>query len=254
MKKLQLLVLTLLLAITPTFSHAQTADEIIDNYFENTGGKTAWENVSALKYSGTADAQGMEIPWIMYMTKSGKQALTINLQGQTMTQFAFDGETMWTTNFMTMSPEKSDAEASENIKKSSSKSFPSPFLNYKEKGYTVELIGDEVIEGTETFKIKLVEDPIMVDGVETPSITFYYFDKENFVPIAIETEVKQGPMAGQTIKDIMSDYQEVEGLYFPFSMTQGGQPLSVKSIEINPEIDAAVFEFPTVQDNSDKKE
>ncbi|MEZ4857649.1 MAG: outer membrane lipoprotein-sorting protein [Flavobacteriaceae bacterium] len=254
MKKLSLITLTLFfLGITTTFQ-AQTVDEIIANYFENTGGKAAWEKVTSLKYAGVADAQGMEIPWTMYMTQDGKQALTIDLQGQTMTQFAFDGETMWTTNFMTMSPEKSDTETSGNIKKSSAKNFPSPFLNYKDKGYTVELIGDETIEGTETFKIKLVEDPIMVDGVETPSITFYYFEKENFVPIALETEVKQGPMAGQTIKDIMSDYQEVGGLIFPFSMTQGGQPLTVKTIEVNPEIDNTIFAFPTAAGDSEKKE
>lgn len=253
MKNLKIALITFLGIGMSFISEAQTADEIINNYFENTGGKEAWEKVNTLKYSGVADAQGMEIPWTMYMTKDGKQALTINIQGQTMTQFAFDGETMWTTNFMTMSPEKSDAESSENLKKSSSKSFPSPFLNYKDKGYTVELIGDEVIEGTETFKIKLTEEPILVDGVETPSITFYYFEKENFVPIALETEVKQGPMAGQTIKDIMSDYQDVEGLIFPFSMTQGGQPLTVKSIEVNPEIDTAVFSFPTAEGNTEEK-
>jgi outer membrane lipoprotein-sorting protein len=47
----------------------------------------------------------------------------------------------------------------------------------------------------------------------------------------------------------MSDYQEVEGLYFPFSMTQGvkdqpGQPITIESIELNPSINDSEFNFP----------
>ena len=47
----------------------------------------------------------------------------------------------------------------------------------------------------------------------------------------------------------LSDYQEVEGLYFPFSMTQGvkdggGQPITMDKIELNPTVDPSAFKFP----------
>ena len=47
----------------------------------------------------------------------------------------------------------------------------------------------------------------------------------------------------------MSDYQEVEGLYMPFSMSQGvkdqpGQPLTITSIELNVQADDSEFKFP----------
>ena len=45
-----------------------------------------------------------------------------------------------------------------------SKDFPDAFFNYKEKGYTIELLGKEDLEGTETFKIKLTKTPMTVDG------------------------------------------------------------------------------------------
>ena len=222
---------------------AQTADEIINTYFENTGGMDAWNKLEGVKYAGTVNAQGMTIPIEMYQLKDGRQVLKINIQGQEMTQMAFDGETMWTTNFMTMEAEKSDAETTENVKKAIG-DFPSPFLNYKEKGYSVELLGKETIEGTETFKIKLTQTPMVVDGAEVPNVKFYYFETENYVPIVVEAEAMEGPMKGQTFKDSMSDYTEVEGLYFPFSMTMGGQPITMKEIVINPEVDVAMFAFP----------
>lgn len=253
MKTIKMFFFALIVMGAPAITNAQTVDEIIANYFENTGGMENWKKVTSLKMSGVADAQGMQIPWEMYQTSDGKQALTIDLQGQKMTQMAFDGNEMWTTNFMTMQPEKGDAEMSSNMKSMSSKSFPSPFMNYKEKGFTVELVGEETMEGTDTYKVKLVQDPMMIDGVETANISYYFFDKENFVPIAMEAEAKQGPMKGQMMKDIMSDYQEVGGLYFPFSMTQGGQPLSVDAIEVNPEIDATIFNFPASTTEGEKK-
>lgn len=231
----------LVLAITPMTS--QTADEIIDNYIENTGGAEAWNALTGTKMSGSANAQGMTIPLDIITMKDGKTMVTIDLQGQKMTQLAFDGETMWTTNFMTMQPEKSDAETTENMKANLG-NFPTPFLNYKEKGYSVELLGKETKEGVETFKIQLTQKPVMVDGVEEPTITYFYFDTENYVPIMSESAVTAGPMKGQMSTQTYSDYQEVDGLYFPFSMSMMGQAISMKEIILNPELDMSSFSFP----------
>ncbi|MFK5981878.1 MAG: outer membrane lipoprotein-sorting protein [Flavobacteriaceae bacterium] len=244
MKTIKTLIIAfLIIAITP--ATAQTADEIINNYFENTGGKANWDKLEGVKMEAEANSQGMVIPVQIYQMKDGKRLVKINLQGQEMTQFSFDGETMWTTNFMTMAPEKSDQETTDNMK-TSMKDFPSPLLNYKEKGYTVEKLENETIEGTDTFKIKLTQDPIIVDGVETANITYFYFETENFVPIVSETQIQQGPMKGQMSKTTLSDYEEVDGLYFPFAMNWGGQPISIKKIILNPEIDMAMFAFPEV--------
>ncbi|MFT5436380.1 MAG: hypothetical protein ACI840_001027 [Ulvibacter sp.] len=250
MKTFKLVFIALVLfAVTPMTAQSEdsasnfTADQVIDNYFENTGGMEAWGNLQGMKMVGSVNAQGMEIPIEMFQMKGGMQLLKINIQGQDMTQYAFDGETMWTTNFMTMQPEKSDAESTENMKKQS-KDFPSPFYNYKEKGFTAELIGNETKEGTETFKIKLTQKPIMVDGTEVPNVSFHYFDTENFVPIVVESEMRNGPMKGQMGISTFSDYQEVNGLYFPFAISMQGQGITIKEVLINPEVDMAMFTFP----------
>ena len=46
-----------------------------------------------------------------------------------------------------------------------------------------------------------------------------------------------------------SDYDEVDGLYFPFSMSQGekdkpGQPITFTTIEVNPSFEDGDFAFP----------
>ncbi len=229
-------------------ANAQTADEIIANYFENTGGEDNWKKLEGLKMSAKVNQGGMEIPIEVIQMKDGKQMTSINFQGNVIKQGVFDGETLWNTNFQTMKAEKADAETTE-IQKLAMNDFPDAFLDYKEKGYTVELMGTETIEGAETFKIKLVKEPITIDGEEVEDVSYYYFDAEAFIPLVVESEIKYGPNKGVISQTKMSDYQEVDGLYFPFSIAQGvkdgpSQPLMIESIELNPEVDDATFAFP----------
>jgi len=251
MRTIKILFIVLLMISTGSVS-AQTVDEIIDNYIENTGGLEAWNNLESAKFVGSASGQGMDIPVVMVQTIDGKQHLTVTFQGQEFVQFAFDGETMWSTNFMTMLPEKNDNETTDIMKKQS-RDFPTPFLNYKDKGFTVELLGNETMEGIDTFKVQLTQEPVMVDGKEEPNVSYYYFDTENFVPIAVESVVRQGPMKGQTAKTTFSDYDEVDGLYFAFSMNMNGQPITFTEIVLNPEIDGSIFNFPEVIPETEEK-
>jgi outer membrane lipoprotein-sorting protein len=259
MKTLKFLTVTLVLLLASSISNAQSADEILNNYFENTGGLQNWMSVKGIKFEGNINIQGMQIPIEMIQTTEGKSMVKANFQGQNFFQNVFDGETLWGTNQMTMQAEKSDTEATENYKKEMN-DFPDPFLGYKEKGYTVELIGKETIEGTETFKLKLVKEPIMVDGKEEQDISFYYFDAENYVPIVVEREIKSGPAAGMVGQTKLSDYQEVGGLYFPHSITEGakdqpgGQSITITNVELNPELDSAMFTFPESTTSGEKKE
>ncbi|WP_025741428.1 LolA-like protein [Aquimarina pacifica] len=245
MNTLKSLVIAIVLAISTSFQ-AQTADEIITNYFENTGGKENWEKLGGVTMKGIMKMQGMEIPFEQTMMKDGRQSTTIELQGSKMIWAAYDGEISWSRNQMTMEAEKSDSETTENMKKQI-KDWPSPFLNYKEKGYAVELIGKETIDGTETFKIKVTKDPIVVNGQSEPNISHYYFDTENFVPIIIEEEIKNGPMKGKTFKMSISDYQEVGGLYFPFAQSSEFQSMDFKEFILNPEVEKTIFDLPATK-------
>jgi outer membrane lipoprotein-sorting protein len=255
MKTLKIGIVVLFMAFAlPT--QAQTVDEILSSYFENIGGLEKLKAVKGVKMIAKVNQQGMEIPLEILQLSDGRQMTSINFQGKEIKQGVFDGETLWSHNFMTMKAEKSDAEATANFKLNSN-DFPDSFVDYKEKGYTVELLGKETIDGAETFKVKLVKEPVMVDGNQEDDVSFYFFDTENFVPIAIQSEVKSGPGKGAMSEVTMSDYQEVDGLYFPFSMTQGvkgqpGSPLTIESIVLNPEVADDAFAFPDEMETEKK--
>ncbi len=256
MKTLKLLLVALLVSFSAQIN-AQTADEILENYFENIGGLENFKKLEGIKMSAKINQQGMEIPLEIYQLKGGKQMTIISFQGKELKQGVFDGETLWGNNFMTMTAEKNDAETTANMKLNNN-DFPDPFIDYKEKGYLVELLGKEDIDGAETFKIKLTKEPMTVDGKMEEDVSFYFFDTENFVPIAVQSEIKAGQGKGMISEITFSDYQEIDGLYFPFSMTQGikgqgGAPITISAIELNPKVDDSVFAFPEKTETTDDK-
>jgi outer membrane lipoprotein-sorting protein len=232
-------------------SQAQSADEIIAKYFENTGGLEKWKGVQGTKMTAKVNQGGMEIPLVIVNLKDGKQMTVITFQGKEIKQSVYDGTTLWSHNFMNMKAEKSDAEATENFKTNLGSDFPIPLVGYKERGYKVELLGKETVDGTETFKVKLTKKPIKIDGQPKENIEFYYFDVENFVPLVVESEITSGPFKGKMGQGKMSDYQDAgNGLLFPFSLAQGvkgeqSQPLTITKIELNPKVENKEFAFPT---------
>ena len=231
-----------------TAAQAQTADEILNKYFENTGGRAKYEAVQGIKMNAKVNQGGMEIPIAMYQFKDGRTMQVVTFQGKEIKQGVFDGSTLWSHNFMNMKAEKSDAETTANYKLDIGE-FPDVFLHYKERGLAVELMGKETIDGTEAFKIKLTKKPIMVDGKPADNVVFYFFDTDSYVPLMTESEIKQGPNKGQVGQAKFSDYQEIGGIMMPFSLTQGlkggaGQQLTIVSIEINPKVADTEFKYP----------
>jgi outer membrane lipoprotein-sorting protein len=243
-------VLTMAAMIFFVAANAQTADEIIAKYFENTGGLDKWKAVQGVKMTAKVNQQGMDIPLELVFMKDGRQMTKITIQGKEVKQGVFDGTTLWSTNFMNQKAEKSDAESTENLKANLGSDYPFVFLMYKEKKFKLELLGKESVDGTETFKLKMTKNPIKVDGKPEESVEFYYFDAENFVPLMVESEIKSGESKGMIAQSKFSDFQEVGGLMIPFSWAQGakgqpsGQPLVITNIELNPKIDQSAFAFP----------
>lgn len=251
--KIKHLLAGVIVAATFLSSTAQTADEIITKYFDAMGGYSNWTKIEGYKMAAKVNQGGIEFPFIMYQMKDGRQGQIITFQGKEIKQGMFDGTDLWSSNPIADKIERSDAESTSNLKANLGADFPLPLFDYKKKGYKVELIGKETIEGTETFKVKYTKNPIMVDGKSKETVEYYYFDTENFIVLMAEQEISQGPLKGQISQLKMSDYQEIPnsgGLIMPFSWMQsakgqpGGQPINFTAIEINPKLDADFFKYP----------
>lgn len=225
----------------------QDVDEIISTYIETIGGADNLAKVKSVKMKGNAKSFGMEFPMTIHSEAPGKMKVDLVFQGKEITQMSFDGETAWGTNFMTGEAEKLDAQQTEAMKQSMD--FPDAFLNYKKKGYKASLEGEEEIEGTMCFKVKLIKKPISIDGKEEQVESTYFFDKDTFVPIMQREYALVGEMKGKASETYLSDYDEVDGIYFPFTMSQrmDGQVMmegTFETIELNAPIAEKFFAYP----------
>lgn len=238
----------LTLCIT-TFTHAQTAEQIVDTYLENIGGSDAWSKINSMEVKGIGKQQGVDYPFVATYLKDGRGVIKVDIQGNTFIVEAFDGETAWSMNFQTQKAEAWDSELSHNYKIDAKDYLPDAFMNYKQKGYSIELLDNATWEGTECYKIKLTKTPLLVDGKKEDNVEYYYFDIDNSVPIAMEYMVMSGPAKGTTAQSLFSDYQEVDGLFIPFTRIdkfngQVGLEMIFKSVLFNGDVDDSIFKMP----------
>lgn len=234
----RMLILVLVVCAFPALQ-AQSVDEILDTYFENTGGKDNWLNLSSQTVRAKMEMQGMEFPAMMVSKRPNKVKMTIDIQGMQMVM-ATDGQTAWMINPMMGSTDAQIMPAAQ-AKDFERQKFESDFLNYKEKGHKVALEGTETVDGVECYKVKLEK--------ENGDVEFHYFDTENNVIIMYEAFVPEGPMKGQVVETYFSDYQEVGDFMMPHYLESkmGGmtiQKMTFEQFELNRDIDDSEFALP----------
>jgi hypothetical protein len=114
-------------------------------------------------------------------------------------------------------------------------------FNYKEKGNTVEYIGKEDMEGTDTYKLKVTK--------KTGDIEYVYLDASSYLKLK-ETSKHKFEDKEIESESLFSNYKKVDGIMFPFTVEQRekdssqGQAMNFETIEVNPKVDNAMFRMP----------
>jgi hypothetical protein len=114
--------------------------------------------------------------------------------------------------------------------------FDSPLVNYKAKGYDLQMIGIETLNGREVYHLRLTGTNKRAQNL--------YIDAKTNLEAQIVGDSSMGP-----IENELSDYRDVSGVKMPFMMrtlSNGavlGQ-IAVDTFEVNPKIDDAIFKLP----------
>lgn len=223
---------------------AQTVDEIVANHVKAIGGSELWTNLKTVKMTGNIDiAPGMKAPFTMYFKDKNKFRFELEIQGLTMIQ-ALDVDSGW--NVVPFSgktdPERMSPEEIKSAKQQAD--FTGDLFNYKAKGNTIEYLGKEDMEGTETYKLKVTR--------KNNDITYIYLDAASYLSLKESTKIimEDKELESSTLP---SNYKEVKGLTFPFALeiregddATSGQTMTIETIEINPAVDDKIFIMPAV--------
>jgi hypothetical protein len=237
-KTITLLALALpLLAAAPLA--AMTADELIEKGFEAQGGLENIQAIKSVKATGKFMTMGMEFPFTMVQKRPGMMRIDADINGMTMVQ-VWDGEAGWSINPMMGSTEAQDMSPMEAKSFKMQADMDGVLVDYEKKGYSVEYVGEDEVEGTKVHHLKLdTNDDLVLD---------MYYDAEYFLVIKTGSTMT---MDEQTIKSdtFMSDFKESGDLIVPFAMEtrMNGQTMNnivIETIEYDVEVDDGQFVRP----------
>ena len=239
MKKPQLFLALLLIGISV---QAQKVDDILASYIKSSGGVEKMQKMKSVKLTGTGSTQQGDFPVVMHRKAPNKVKMVINAQGKEVVAQAYDGTTAWALNpFMGTTPTKLDEATAKALKE---EYMEDDFINYKKKGHKVTLEGTEEIDGVKCYKVKLVKN-----GAKEEEAEFHYFSADTHLKVLQRTQIPSGPFKGSEAYTYLKDYREVDGIKVPYLIDQkvNGSSVfkvTVDSIEINTEVDDAMFAFP----------
>jgi outer membrane lipoprotein-sorting protein len=246
LRKVTILGLTMAMALLGAAAPAQdggdlTLEQVIAKNLEAKGGEDKIRAIKTVSIEGNMMmGPGMEAPLTWIWMHPNKMRMAFQVQGMEGIQ-AFDGETAWMVMpFMGKTePEEMTAEQTQSLQEEAD--FQGPLMDYEKKGYQVELLGKEDVEGTEAYKIKVTYG--------SGSIAYIYLDAEYFLEIKQESKRK---VQGQEIEGVMSvgGYKDVDGIMVAHSRTiqpkgaPAGQTITFNTIQFNTDVDESLFSMP----------
>jgi len=227
-------------------AHSQTVDEIIDKYLAATGGRAALAKLTSRVVTGTVSVStpAGELSGTIEVYNKGplKQRTLVKIDasqlgiGQIVQDQRFNG----TTGYAIDSINGNREMAGDQLETMKANSFPSPLLNYKENGTTIELKGREKVGEKDAF--------VLLMSPKTGPAGRLFIDADTYLITKTVATIDAPPVGTieQTLS--LSDYRDVDGVKVPFKIRSSNQfqdvSITVTKVEQNTSIDDQMFSKP----------
>jgi hypothetical protein len=219
---------------------AQTVDEVIAKNLQAKGGADKLKSVRSIRMTAKFSQGSFRAEFRQEIKRADKVREEFIIQGLAQVQ-AYDGKTGW--QISPFGGRKDPELLSQDDLKSLvvDADIDGPLVDYKEKGHKAELVGHDSMEGTDCFKIKL--------SMKNGDVRYYYLDADSHLELKLEIQTTiRGSV--QESELYYGDYEQVNGIYYPFAIEQAQKgsssraQFSVEKIEQNIPLDDARFSMP----------
>jgi zinc protease len=208
-----------------------TAAKVLDNYLAAIGGEEKIRAIQDVKMVMKADMQGRELQITSVKKAPNKSKQEVTMGGMAVMSSVYNG----TDASMNSMGQK--APIDEKMKKDMA--FEAAIiseLTIKDMELSAELIGVESIEGSNAYAVEVTKP--------SGSKTTYYYDAESGLRVRT-SETIQTPQGEMVQESDLSEYKEVDGVKFPFTITLPMGPMKMtanaESIELNTGIEDSEF-------------
>lgn len=231
--------------IMTSVSFSQTVDEILAEYF-TVQGQEKLLTTNTFTTKGKIIQGQFEIPFTSFQKRPMKFRSEAEFQGMKIVS-AFDGETGWSINPMSGATEPMPMTEEQIDRMKIQADYDGMFYNYKDKGYTVELLGTEPVDDIETYALQLTRP--------NGDIITSYIDAENYVILKTKTKMKMQGVETEA-ETIFSNYKYVDDILAPFSLEtkMNGETVMqmvFDEINYNTEMDDSIFKMPQATEPAD---
>jgi hypothetical protein len=235
-------------AVTASVARTQTVDEIIAKNIQARGGLEKLKSVKSLRTTVKFSDGSFRAEFRQENKRPGKVREEFIVQGMAQIQ-AYDGKTGWQISPFSgrRDPDLMSADDMKSLIVDGD--IDGPLVDYKEKGHKAELVGHDSMEGTDCFKIKL--------SMKNGDIRYYYLDTDSYLELKVEVQTTiRGAL--QESELYYGDYEQVNGVYYPFAVEQAQkgsssrQQFSVEKIEQNVDLDDVLFAMPAAKSEAKK--
>ncbi|TVZ26500.1 putative Zn-dependent peptidase [Gillisia sp. Hel_I_86] len=191
-----------------------TPKSIFDKYIKAIGGKEAVSTAESVYMVAQADIQGQKLD-LEVKTAKGKSSQKISMSGNVLSKQVYNGA----TGFTMAQGQKIDF-TEEQLMAAKADANPFPELDTKD----AKVMGIEPVDGKDAYAVALTEDKTA------------YYDVESGLKVKEVSKVSQGDQTME-VPITYSDYQEVNGIKFPFSISQSMGPqtfdFKVQTLKVN---------------------
>jgi outer membrane lipoprotein-sorting protein len=227
----------------PGVAHAQTLDEIIATNLKAKGGLDKIRATTSVRMTGEMSGKSMNGEEMKAtMTTVAKRPNLMRREatvgGQRMVN-AFDGKSLWRAMGNMPPQEAPDSQAAYAMQDAE---FDSVFVDYKEKGHRIELVGKETLGGKSVFHLKVTKK-----GGPPQD---YYLDAETGLETQIATTTVD-PRGGsvRSVTEFL-DYRDVDGRMVPFGIRQRVNDTvmastTLSTVEFNVPVEDSIFKMPS---------
>jgi outer membrane lipoprotein-sorting protein len=231
-----------LLSLASGVVHAQTLDDIIAANLKSKGGIDKIKATQTVRMTGSVvarDMTGHDMTGTMTMVAKRPNLMRRDADiGGRKVVSAFDGSSLWMM-MDAMPPQPLPNTQAAYARQDAE--FDSVFVDYKEKGNTIELVGKETLNGAPVYHLKVTKKGGPAQD--------YYLDAETGLEKKISV-AGQSPDGSQTVNVTeFSDYRSVDGSLVPFVMKQRQNGTVVATttldkVEFNVPVEDAYFKMP----------
>ena len=239
MKSVRCLLFVILSSICmSSIMYAQDIDELIAKHIDAHGGADQWEAIESMEIRGRFIAFSEENDFYALKTNSGAYYSELHLGKHKVTE-AFNGTSGWTIDpWHDFSFPRALNKTEVNVFSQKAEFF-TPFYKWKERGFTVELLGKQTVDGIDVFAIKLSRP----NGKSET----WFLDANTYLEYKCESEWADFGYGGPA-ESYFDDFRTVDGIVIPFfierTFYQRNRMLQIEDIKFNVEVDEELFEFP----------